>query len=120
MRRETCRNLARDPRTCALALLAAPLVLAARAAALVDCEGLPGNWSGFSGSTLVDHYTVDWRPAAGAGAFWVNTTAATHEDWHYAECQLAASNLSASCFFPEKAAVPSAGTTRRPSARTHR
>ena len=84
----------------ALALAPAP-ALALGPALAVNCDGLPGAWSGYEGGALVDHYVVDWRPEGGAGAFWVNTTAATHEPWTYALCGLAPSNLSATCFFPQ-------------------
>lgn len=83
-----------------LALLA--LSLWARLShAEVNCESMPGAWQGCFGSNCVDTLTVAWRPEGGAGAFWVNTSGSTHEPWSYAECSLAPTNLSATCYFPE-------------------
>ena len=84
-------------RACLLALT----TLAALRCSAENCDEMPGAWKGCEGGSCPDTYAVTWR-GAGAPAFWVNTTGATHELWTYAECSLGAGNATASCYFPER------------------
>ena len=47
-----------------------------------NCDQLPGNWSGYSGGSLVDRYAVAWAPARGALAFDI-TLLSNNEPWHH-------------------------------------
>lgn len=96
------RRLLPLPLLLPLLLLAAPLpaVLAD-----VNCDELPGNWSGCEGASCPDRYVVAWAPERGAGEFNVTLTSA-NEDWHRALCGLGDANTTAHCYFPDKSDGP--------------